>query len=169
LTAASCCSIPRVRQLIKIASTKDFYKVLGVTRAASDSQIKKAYRSLTLRNHPDKLAHKGEQERKIAESKIKELNEAYDVLSDSTKKRRYDAGVDPDHLDDEPMGGMGGGGMRGGGMRGGGMDVPPEVLAAMFGAMGGGMGGGFGGGGARRGRRGGGGGGGMPAGMHFGF
>lgn len=156
-------SIPRVRQLIKIASTKDFYKVLGVTRASSAAEIKKAYRTLTLRNHPDKLAHKGEQERKIAEAKIKELNEAYDVLSDPAKKSRYDAGVDPDHLDDEHHhGGMrgGGGGMRGGG----GMDVPPEVLAAMFGAMGGGMGGfGMGGGARRGGHRGG------AGGMHFGF
>jgi curved DNA-binding protein len=65
---------------------RDYYKVLGVDRTATKEQIKKAYRSLALKYHPDR--NQGD---KQAEEKFKELNEAYQVLSDPEKRTRYDA------------------------------------------------------------------------------
>lgn len=78
-----------------MAPTKrDFYEVLGVEKNASDADIKKAYRKLAKQYHPDV-----NQDDKSAEAKFKEVNEAYEILSDSQKKARYDqyghAGVDP--------------------------------------------------------------------------
>ena len=71
-----------------------YYEVLGVSRGASEAEIKKAYRKLAKENHPD--LHPGDKE---AEARFKEVNEAYEVLSDADKKARYDqyghAGVDP--------------------------------------------------------------------------
>lgn len=73
---------------------RDYYEVLGVSRGASEAEIKKAYRKLAKENHPD--LHPGDKE---AEARFKEVNEAYEVLSDADKKARYDqyghAGVDP--------------------------------------------------------------------------
>ena len=63
---------------------KDYYTVLGVARGASDDEIKKAYRKLALKFHPDKNQSPG------AEERFKEIGEAYDVLSDSRKKQIYD-------------------------------------------------------------------------------
>jgi molecular chaperone DnaJ len=64
---------------------KDFYKILGVERTASAADIKSAYRKLSRELHPDK--HKGDKEK---EARFKEVNEAYEVLSDPEKKKRYD-------------------------------------------------------------------------------
>lgn len=64
---------------------KDYYKILGVERSASDQEIKKSYRKLAMKFHPDK--NPGD---KKAEDKFKEINEAYQVLSDTTKRGRYD-------------------------------------------------------------------------------
>ncbi|HVN55612.1 MAG TPA: J domain-containing protein [Anaerolineaceae bacterium] len=64
---------------------KDYYKVLGVERGAKDTDIKKAYRKLALKHHPDR-----NQGNKEAEEKFKEINEAYQVLSDPEKRARYD-------------------------------------------------------------------------------
>lgn len=64
---------------------KDYYKILGVTRTASQEEIKKAFRKLAIKLHPDK--NPGD---KKAEEKFKETNEAYDVLSDTEKRRKYD-------------------------------------------------------------------------------
>lgn len=64
---------------------KDYYQILGVTKGANDQEIKKAYRKLALENHPDK--HKGNKE---SEQKFKEINEAYEVLSDKQKRAQYD-------------------------------------------------------------------------------
>eukprot|EP00439_Symbiodinium_sp_Y106_P043770 s487_g5.t1 len=71
---------------------RDYYKVLGVEKTASDGDIKKAYRKLALQCHPDKNA--GD---KQAEEKFKELAEAYATLSNAEKRRRYDCEVQPTH------------------------------------------------------------------------
>ena len=90
---------------------RDYYEVLGVEKNASDSEIKKAYRKLAMKYHPD--LNPGD---KTAEEKFKEVNEAYEVLSDADKKARYDqygfAGVDPNFNPNagNPFGGFGGGG-----------------------------------------------------------
>ena len=93
---------------------RDYYEVLGVEKNASDAEIKKAYRKLAMKYHPDQ--NPGD---KSAEEKFKEINEAYEVLSDADKKARYDqygfAGVDPNF---NPNAGAGFGGGFGGGFVG---------------------------------------------------
>src|ERR1700753_2843511 len=64
---------------------KDYYEILGVTRTASDADIKKAFRKLAREFHPDVSKDK-----KKAEEKFKEINEAYEVLSDKEKRQKYD-------------------------------------------------------------------------------
>lgn len=87
---------------------KDYYKILGVPKKASDEEIKKAYRKLALKYHPDKNKEKG------AEEKFKELAEAYDVLSDKRKRDIYDQ-VGEEGLKNGAGAGFGGSGMPGGG------------------------------------------------------
>jgi len=110
---------------------RDYYEVLGIQKGASDDEIKKAYRKVAKKYHPD--LHPGDAE---AEAKFKEAGEAYEVLSDSEKKARYDqyghAGVDPNF----GAGGFGGGGFG---------DF--SDLGDIFGSF---FGGGFGGGQQRR-------------------
>ncbi|AJA90446.1 molecular chaperone DnaJ [Borreliella chilensis] len=65
--------------------TKDYYNILGIQKNASNEEIKKAYKKLAIKYHPDK--NKGN---KIAEEKFKEINEAYEILSSPDKKRTYD-------------------------------------------------------------------------------
>lgn len=108
-----------------MAETKrDYYEVLGLQKSASADEIKKAYRQLAKKYHPD--MNPGDKE---AEANFKEVNEAYAVLSDADKKARYDqyghAGVDPN---------MGGGGFGGFG----GMDFDiSDIFGSFFGGMGG--------------------------------
>jgi curved DNA-binding protein CbpA len=64
---------------------KDYYKILGVPRDAEEKDIKKAYRKLAVKYHPDK--NPGDHQ---AEERFKEINEAYEVLGDSTKRAKYD-------------------------------------------------------------------------------
>ena len=86
-----------------MAAKRDYYEVLGVSKSSTDEEIKKAYRKLAKQYHPDLNP-----DDKEAEAKFKEVNEAYEVLSDKDKKARYDqfghAGVDP-----QAGGGYGGG------------------------------------------------------------
>ena len=75
-------------------SKRDYYEVLGVSRDVNDAELKKAYRRLAMKHHPDRNADNPE-----AEEKFKEAKEAYDILSDAQKRAAYDqyghAGVDP--------------------------------------------------------------------------
>lgn len=91
-----------------MADKRDYYEVLGLDKSADDAAIKKAYRSLAKKYHPD--MNPGDAE---AEKNFKEVNEAYAVLSDPEKKQRYDqfghAGVDPQAGFDGGFGGFGGG------------------------------------------------------------
>ncbi len=104
---------------------KDFYEVLGVSKNASDEEIKKAYKKIAMKNHPDRNP-----DDPAAEERFKEAAEAYDCLSDPDKKARYDR--------------FGHAGMNGGGFsgRGGGMNM--EDIFSQFGDIfGGGGGSGF--------------------------
>ena len=73
---------------------RDFYDILGVNRDASEEEIKKAYRKLAMKHHPDRNPDNPK-----AEEHFKEAKEAYEILSDSQKRAAYDqyghAGVDP--------------------------------------------------------------------------
>ena len=111
---------------------RDYYEVLGVSKSADATEIKKAYRKLALKYHPDK--NPGDKE---AEEKFKEAAEAYDVLSNEEKRRRYD------QFGHAGVGGAGQGGF-GGGMS---MDDIFSQFGDIFGSFGGFSGfGGFGGG-----------------------
>ena len=116
-------------------SKRDYYEVLGVNKNASDDEIKKAFRKLAIKYHPDK--NPGDKE---AEAKFKEANEAYSVLSDKTKRQRYD------QFGHSGVGGAGGGaggnpfeGFNFNGQSfnfdfgGGGFGGLDDILGAMFG------------------------------------
>ncbi|KNC99703.1 uncharacterized protein SPPG_05083 [Spizellomyces punctatus DAOM BR117] len=84
------------RNLLRQSKRKDYYKILGVARSASEVEVKKAYRKLALQCHPDKSAGLSDEEKAIAESRFKEIGEAYTVLSDPRKKHMFDSGMDVD-------------------------------------------------------------------------
>lgn len=69
---------------------RDYYEVLGIAKGSSETEIKKAYRKAAMKYHPDKYTSATEKEKQEAEEKFKEVNEAYQVLSDSQKRQQYD-------------------------------------------------------------------------------
>lgn len=93
------------------SKTKDYYKVLGVSRDADERQIKSAYRKMTKQHHPDKAAKQG-LSKADAEKKMASINEAYEVLSDPELRARFDRGDDPNsheqqgHPQGNPFGGQ---------------------------------------------------------------
>ena len=113
---------------------RDYYEVLGVDKTAGTDEIKKAYRKLALKYHPDR--NPGD---KAAEEKFKEIGEAYEVLSDSDKRARYDqygfAGVDPNFNPNAGGSGFGGGAGFGGF---GGFDDLGDIFGSFFGGGAGG-------------------------------
>ena len=122
-----------------MADKRDYYEVLGLSKGASEDEIKKAYRKLAKQYHPD--INKAPD----AEAKFKEINEAYEVLSDSQKRATYDqfgfAGMD----------GAGFGGQGFGGFGGMNMDDLGDIFSSFMGGMGGGFSGfNFGGRSSRR-------------------
>ena len=119
-----------------MAGKRDYYEVLGVAKTASADEIKSAYRKLAMKYHPDR--NPGD---KAAEEKFKEAAEAYDVLHDADKRRKYDT-FGHAGLDGQGMGGFGSGGMS--------MDDIFSMFGDLFGGRsprGGGFGEFFGGGG----------------------
>ncbi|WP_071873042.1 molecular chaperone DnaJ [Atopomonas hussainii] len=106
---------------------RDYYEVLGVAKGVSEAELKKAYRRLAMKYHPDRNP-----DNKEAEEKFKEASEAYEVLSDASKRQAYDqyghAGVDPQ---------MGGGGFGGGAGAGSFSDIFGDVFSDFFGGGGG--------------------------------
>jgi DnaJ family protein C protein 7 len=135
--------IKQTKMAIKNIGKKDLYKSLGVMRDASEDEIKKAYKKSALKYHPDRNSNKSEKEKEAANTKFKEIGEAYEILSDPEKKSRYDQGVDVEDIDN-PHAGPRGGGMHGGHGGMGGMD--PNMLFQMFMQQQGGGGRGGGGG-----------------------
>lgn len=119
-----------------MATKRDYYEVLGVAKGATDDEIKKAFRTQAKKFHPDLNP-----DNKDSEAKFKEVNEAYEVLSDSQKRSQYDQ---LGHAAFDQTAGYGGGGAGYGGAGFGGFDINVEDIFSSF------FGGGFGGGGGRR-------------------
>jgi DnaJ homolog subfamily C member 7 len=122
-------SLRDAKQRAKVAQRKDYYKTLGIEKAATKIDVKKAYRKMAMRWHPDRFVEATPEEKKAAEDKFKDIAEAYSVLSDEDKRARYDDGADLQDIESGPRGGFGGGG------------IDPFELFSMFGGGGGGMGG----------------------------
>ena len=117
-----------------MADKRDYYEVLGVSRDATADDLKKAYRKLAVKYHPDKNP-----DDKSAEEKFKEVSEAYDVLNDDQKRAAYDR-----YGHAAFAGGMGGG------SGGGGMHDPFDIFKEVFGGGGGVFESFFGGGGGQQ-------------------
>lgn len=139
----------------KKAKRKDYYKILEIEKDADAAAIKKAYRKLALKWHPDKNSATEEQKAK-ADKMFKDIGEAYAVLSDPDKRKRYDSGMDLEDIE------------NGGGFHSHGANIDPTQIFQMFfggggmggmddmggfGGMPGGMFGGMGGGGMNGGQR----------------
>ena len=112
------------------ARNRDYYQILGINRNATQDEIKKAYRKLALKYHPDRNSE-SEQSKKIAQRKFQDISDAYSILSDPKKKEMFDQGVDP--LNPETASGGGGPGMN---FHFSGSD-PNEIFKMFFGGKGG--------------------------------
>src|SRR5215212_193960 len=110
-----------------MARNPDYYKVLGVDKKASQDEIKKAYRKLARQYHPDTNKDAG------AEERFKEVSEAYDVLSDAEKRKKYDRGG----LFGGAAGPFGAGAGGAGGAAGGDFGSFSDILSGIFNAGGG--------------------------------
>ncbi|GAA3646974.1 molecular chaperone DnaJ [Asaccharospora irregularis] len=106
-----------------MSTKRDYYESLGVSKEADASEIKKAYRKLAMKYHPDR--NPGDKE---AEEKFKEISEAYEVLSDETKRRNYDQ-FGHDGVNGQGFGGFGGQGQGFGGFE----DMFGDIFGDMFG------------------------------------
>ena len=114
-------------------ANKDYYASLGVSKNATEAEIKKAYKKKAMEYHPDK--NQGD---KKAEAKFKEINEAYQTLGDSTKRKNYDQFGS---AEGNPFGGMGGNPFWWGQYRSSGQSGGFEDIFSQFGGMGGQSGG----------------------------
>ena len=103
---------------------KKLYQILGVETSASSADIKKAYRKLAMKYHPDKQTTKNEEEKKRAEDRFKEISQAYDILGDEKKKQSYDQ---------FGMSGIGPGSDTGPQFNMGGMPGMPDIFNNFFG------------------------------------
>ena len=124
-----------------MAEKRDYYEVLGVSKNATDEELKKAYRKVAMKYHPDRQTGKSDAEKKDAEEKFKEAAEAYSVLSDKDKRARYDQ-----------FGHAGMSGAAGAGGFGGGFSDINDIFSHFGDIFGGGFGG-FGGFGGSHGRK----------------
>jgi len=91
-------SLRQAKLELKKSKRKDYYKILGISKSADEDEIKKAYRKLALKWHPDKN-QETEESKKNAEVMFKDFGEAYAVLTDPNKKRRYDSGEDLEEME----------------------------------------------------------------------
>ncbi|XP_037048849.1 dnaJ homolog subfamily C member 7 isoform X1 [Bradysia coprophila] len=96
--------LKEAKHSLKLSKRKDYYKILGIDKYATDNDIKKAYRKRALVHHPDRHANASDEEKREQERQFKEVGEAYTILSDSQKKSRYDNGqdLDEDHSGFDP-------------------------------------------------------------------
>ena len=115
--------IQQAEVALKRAGRKDLYSVLGVTQGADDDELRKAYRKMALKYHPDKQSGKSDEEKAQAENLFKSINEAYEVLSDKEKRERYDSGIDVQDLENPHASGSHGHGHGG---------IDPAMFFQMF-------------------------------------
>lgn len=96
--------LKEAKHSLKLSKRKDYYKILGIDKSATDVDIKKAYRKRALVHHPDRHANASDEEKREQERQFKEVGEAYTILSDTQKKSRYDNGqdLDDDHVEFDP-------------------------------------------------------------------
>ncbi len=110
---------------LKKSKRKDYYKILEISKEATEDEIKKAYKRQALKWHPDKHSNGEEEQRLNADKMFKDIGEAYSVLSDPQKKVRYDQGADIEELENPG---------HGGGFHG----DPNDIFQMFFGGGGGG-------------------------------
>lgn len=86
----------------KVSKKRDYYGLLGVDKNANENEIKKAYKKLAIKWHPDKN-NQSEEAQKLAEKTFRDINDAYTVLSDPKKRNQYDNGIDPNNPEEAGM------------------------------------------------------------------